>query len=99
VTVTRAQLLVEFPEFTNTDDGILDARLAEAYRRTPAEVWGDLRDDGVKYLAAHLLAQSPYARELKLMDKDGQTRYGIERKRLESIVATGFRVTSDPWLG
>ncbi len=99
MTITREQFIVEFKEFVRTDAALFDAKLAEAQRRTPADIWGDLRDDGVKYLVAHLVAQSPYARELKLVDKDGQTRYGMERKRLESIVATGFRVTSDPWLG
>jgi hypothetical protein len=93
VTITRAAFVEEFEEFTNTSDAVIDAKLAEAYRRTPERVWGDLTDDGAKYLAAHLVAQSPYARELKLVDKDGQTRYGQQRDHLALVVSSGFRVT------
>lgn len=91
--LTRAEFLAEFPEFARGATATVDARLAEAYRRSPERVWGDLRDDGAKYLAAHLLAQSPFSAELKLVQADGSTRYGQERARLELIVSSGFRVT------
>jgi hypothetical protein len=93
VTITRAQFVEEFAEFARAAPALVDAKLAEAYRRTPERIWGDLTDDGAKYLAAHLVAQSPYARELKLVDKDGQTRYGMQREHLAIVVSSGFRVT------
>lgn len=93
MTISYADFLVEFAEFSNTAEALVQAKLDEAYRRTPARVWGDLEDDGAKYLAAHLLACSPFAAELKLVGKDRSTIYGDERHRLERIVSSGFRVT------
>lgn len=93
MTLSRAEFLARFPEFSGGDTDLIDARMAEAYRRTPEAIWGDLRDDGASYLAAHLLALSPFAQELKLVGTDRRTLYGDERKALEGIVASGFRVT------
>lgn len=96
MTVTAAQFLVEFPEFDPEDgssDALVAAKLTAAYLRTNADVWGDMRDEGAKYLCAHLLALSPFARELKLANKDGETIYGRTRSDLELAVASGYRVT------
>lgn len=93
MSVTRASFLVRFAEFTNADDALVDAVIAEAAARTPERTWGAKADAGVMYLAAHLLACSPYAAQLKLTAKDGTTWYGRERTRLEGIVGSGFRVT------
>lgn len=96
MTLSRVEFLERFPEFSGADTVLVDARLAEAYRRTPEAIWGELRDDGASYLAAHLLALSPFAQELKLVSADRRTLYGDERKAMEGIVASGFRVTGAP---
>ena len=95
MTISRADFLVEFAEFTGAENALVDAKLAAALLRTPESIWDDLQDEGIKYLAAHMLALSPFARELKLVQDDGQTIYGKQRAELESIVSSGFRVTGD----
>jgi hypothetical protein len=97
--VTVQSFRARFPEFNNIEDFAIAEIVAEAERRTDESVWQELREDGVKYLAAHLAATSPFSAELKLVDKGGDTRYGIERRRLEVIVSSGFRVAVAPWLG
>jgi hypothetical protein len=93
VTVTVASLVSEFPEFARATVAMIQAKIDEAELRTPERIWGAKVDLGVKYLAAHLLAMSPFGRELKLANDDGRTIYGDERTRLERIVSSGFRVT------
>jgi hypothetical protein len=96
MTVTVASFRAEFPEFGSADvtpTVLVQAKLDAALLRTPSDVWGDLQDDGVKYLAAHLLALSPQAREMKLSTPDAKSPYGFQRLEYESIVASGFRVT------
>ena len=63
------------------------------YDDPPVEIVGDgdLEDDGVSYLAAHLLALAPSARDMRKGEKPGETMYGRERKILEAIVSSGFR--------
>ena len=96
MTDAYADFIAEFAEFDGASQTLVVTMIAEAHRRTPATIWGDLEDDGAKYLAAHLLACSPFAAELKLVAKDRSTIYGDERLRLERIVSSGFRVTDGP---
>lgn len=93
--MTRSDFLAEFAEFANASTALVDAKLAEALRRTPERIWGDMQDDGQKYLTAHLLSLSPFARELKLVQDDGTTIYSKQRGELERIVSMGYRVTGD----
>jgi|JI102314A2RNA_FD_contig_121_103807_length_4112_multi_2_in_0_out_0_5 hypothetical protein len=104
MTITVAEFLEEFAEFDPGDsstDALVQAKLNAAYLRTPADIWGDLVDEGAKYLAAHLIATSPFARDLKLVQKTGETSYGVERAKLEGIVACGPRIAGDTssWSG
>jgi hypothetical protein len=85
-----------FGEFTNAPTAVVQAAIDEAYRRTPSNVWGGIQDDGAGYLAAHLLALSPRARDMKLANEKGETIYGTERRRLARIVASGARVAGIP---
>lgn len=102
MTVTYASFVAEFPEFADVAyTAIVNARLATALRQTPADVWGDLQDDGIKWLAADLVSRSPQGRQLRLVNSSGGGQdgsiYAGERRRLEGIVASGFRVTGvDP---
>ena len=94
MTVTYASFIVEFPEFARADyETVVTARLATATLQTPDDVWGTLRDDGIKWLAADLIARSPQGRELRLVNRENDSIYSVERRRLEGIVASGFRVT------
>lgn len=95
MTISRADFLAEFAEFSGASTALVDAKLAAALIRTPDSIWDDLQDEGIKYLTAHLLALSPFARELKLVQDDGTTIYSKQRAELESIVSSGFRVTGD----
>lgn len=84
----------EFDEFAALSDAKVQARLDEAARQTPASVWGAKRDDGIKWLAAHLCVLDPACRDLRDdKDKSGQSRYLARRKALESVVASGWRIT------
>ena len=91
--MTPAEFKVLLPEFGQAPDALVQSRLTQAELRTPTEIWGDLRDQGVLYLAAHLLSLLPQARPMNL---DGQgSNYERERKRLNLLVSSGFRVTGE----
>lgn len=55
---TPSEFKEEFSEFRLLTDEVVQAKLDAAYRRV-GDSWGELRDDGAKLLAAHLLAISP----------------------------------------
>lgn len=93
--MTPASFVQEFPEFFNALEkypGLVDAKLAEATRRVAPKVWKEKTDDGVKYLAAHLLALSPYGQGARLVAKDGGTVYGETYERIKREVAAGPRL-------
>ena len=81
--LTVAQFRERFPEFLETDTSHVQAKLDEAWRRTPASVWGDTAQDAHGYLAAHLLALSPFGRDARMINEDGTTMYGKVRTRME----------------
>lgn len=91
--VTAVDFVARFPEYTGAPTPLVERCIAEAERRTSAAVWGDLEDDGVRYLAAHLLACSPNAKDMRIKSDPTGSIYLTERRRLERIVASGFRVT------
>lgn len=73
--VTAAQIKAEFPEFVRTDPALLTAKINDAIALLHQSTLGDDYDQGVKYMACHLLTLSPsgeFAR-LKTPDKDGAT--------------------------
>lgn len=96
--VTAASIQAEFPEFAETDTALITAKIGDATRRISAEIWGNLTDDGVKYLACHLVAMSPLGEQSKLELKSGPdagkstTEYWLEYERMRAIVASGCRV-------
>lgn len=95
MTVTRASFLAEFGAFSEADPCLVDAKLAEAKRRVGSS-WGDLQDDGVKYLTAHLLASSPLVEGSALApgtagsDNWSKTVYLQEFHRIQSEARAGF---------
>ncbi len=94
--VEYADFVAEFEEFRNAPSGKVTAKLAEAEARTPEEIWGDLQAAGIKYLAAHLLALAPAAKDMRKGMAPGQTMYSPERERLEIIVSSGYRIAGEP---
>ena len=84
--------------FFSTPDPLVASRLAMAEARTPSAVWEDatIRESGILYLAAHLLAIEPGAREMRKGERPGETAYWRERRILEGIVSSGHRVAKAP---
>jgi hypothetical protein len=93
--VTSATLLVSFPELTDAGEDLIDAKIAEAELRVgDAALWGStaIRDLGVMYKAAHLIALSPYGAMAKLVSDKGSSTYGVQYKQLVDEVGCGFLV-------
>lgn len=84
------------PTFDRTPEGVISLRLTMAEARTSADVWTDasMRNAGILYLAAHLVAIEPGGREMRKGERAGDTPYARERERLERIVSSGFRVAA-----
>lgn len=57
--VTVQQLRDEFPEFVNTNQGLVAGKIADATAMLNASAFGEMHDQAVKYMAAHLVALSP----------------------------------------
>ena len=57
--VSVEQLRGEFPEFVNTNEGLLTGKIADATAMLNASAFGEMHDQAVKYMAAHLVALSP----------------------------------------
>lgn len=95
MTVTRAQFLADFPQFDEADTDLVDAKLAVAVRRV-GTAWGDLQDDGIKYLTAHLLAIDPRSETAARApatagaDNWSKTTYLREFERLRDEARCGF---------
>lgn len=90
--MTAAEFKDLFPEFTGAANALVESRIAWAEARTPADIWGEKRDQGIALLAAHFLALLPEARDMRKGEKPGETMYGRERAALNVIVSSGFRV-------
>ena len=93
--VTPSTLGVKFPEFVDViadDAAFVTEKIAEAGRRVSVTAWDPhgLTDDGISYLAGHLIAVSPLGEQAKL-DTDGDTTYLKEYKRMVRIVGSGCR--------
>jgi len=95
--MTPAELRSKFPAFKNATDPQIQTAIDFATARTPADIWGDLRDQGITFLALHFLAIQPEAKHMR-HDASGMptnlasTPWGRERANLNSIVSSGFRV-------
>ena len=89
--VTAANIIAEFPEFADVPVTDIDFKIADAVGRINTTIWGTLTDQGVKYLACHLIATGPLGEQAKL-DTDGGTTYLKTYKRLMVSVTSGCRV-------
>lgn len=84
--------LIQFPEFAKTDINLVQSMLAAALLEIDPSVWRAKADQGQAYLAAHMLATSPFGQNVRLMAKDGTTTYWTRYEKLRGQVASGFRV-------
>ncbi len=84
--VTAAQIKAEFPEFVNTDAGLITAKIGDATAMLSEAALGDRYDHTVKYLACHLVALAPggeFARLKPEKEPDGaRTLYEREYFRV-----------------
>jgi gamma-glutamylcysteine synthetase len=65
--------LARFPEFRTATN--IEEKLAEATRRTAPETFGELTEDAIGYMAAHLIAISPQGISQRLEDDKSETTY------------------------
>lgn len=87
-----ATFLAAFPEFKDAPPDLVGAKLAYALQLTPTVPWGNLQEQGAFHYCARMLALSPYARKMGLVNKEGKTNYDDEITRLKRMVTSGFRV-------
>ena len=91
-----ASFRADFPEFgaSSTDgapDALVTSVIARCALRCDEAFYGDLHTEAVALEAANVLARSPFARDMKLVAKDGSTLYSTEAARLRMIAAAGRR--------
>lgn len=93
MTVTYANFLDRFPEFTPHPSGIVDGAIESATADVGAEVFGDQTDRAVRFLAAHIIAVQLAQMGVMIGATDGKvygkgldaTLYGQEFKRLTEV--------------
>lgn len=93
MTVSLHTFRDEYPEFRNTADTEVTRKLARAKNRVRSNIWGDLTDEGVGLLTAHLLALAPAGQNARL-DPKTMTMYMPEYKKLQRVVTFGLRVAT-----
>ena len=91
--VDLANFLLHFPEFESAkSSGMIEARIAEAGRNVDPDVFGDKTDDGIRWLAADLLATTQFGQQARKKNEDETTTYGKRFAKLVRSVTPGFRV-------
>lgn len=89
MSVSVARFRQDFPDFKETSDELVRKKLAAASLRIASRIWGTLTDQGIMYLAAHLLSISPEGEQSRLKAKNRMTTYGSEWKRMKREVTFG----------
>lgn len=90
--VTVETFLDSYPEFNPAGEPLIQAKLDDAALLVDADIWGTREDMGVMLTTAHLLAQSPFGQQARLVSKDGSSTYSRELARMQVIVAGGGRL-------
>jgi hypothetical protein len=97
--VTSTTFLSRFPEFGNLEPAVVAGAIAEAQLFCDSEVWGAQHDNGISYLAAHLLASRTQAIGAQVGVGSGSkselgyaaTAYGATFNALQrSLINVGF---------
>jgi Protein of unknown function (DUF4054) len=81
-----------FPEFEKAPDALVNSKLSDASDQLDHTVWGSILDQGVGYLAAHLLSRSPWGQQARLDAKDRKTTYLEAFQELQARVGAGGRL-------
>lgn len=91
--ISASEFDTRFPEFAGRPDSLLADVLAEAGRSAASGSYHTeaRRNDAIALYAAHLLAISPFGREMRLQNADGTTLYSKRLDRLQRIAAMGLR--------
>ena len=90
--VTVDSFLTHHPEFRPAEVSLIQAKISDAVLRVDASIWGTKTDNGVRLLAAHTLALSPFGQNAKLVSKEGQTTYGQQYAQARKEVVVPFAV-------
>ena len=83
------KFLTYYPEFAETDVGLVNKKLDEAKSRISKEAWGTIYNEGVFALTAHLLAISPEGENLRLRKDNNETIYWAEFRRMNKTIQFG----------
>jgi hypothetical protein len=92
VTVQRFQK--SFTEFKDTEMQLIQQKLDAAILRTNATTFGDLTDQAVMLLTAHLLAISPEGEKVRLVKTSSETIYSDELNRMRREATIGLGRTT-----
>jgi len=92
VSVTLAKFRVDFPEFANTADAIIEARIAMAIRQVNSTIYGGKTDDAIEWLTADMVACGPLGEQARLSKDSKTTIYREQYEAIKQQVAYGFRV-------
>lgn len=91
-----AEFIVDFPEFSEVTKAYLEVKLAEAAVLLDELAFGEADNDlynvAVGYMAAHLLAVSPFGKQLQLASDDGSSVYSkvFDRNILPLVARRGM---------
>ena len=95
---STTNFLERFPEFSKTNvsnPSLVQDMLDDAALVIDPSTWGPLAGQGHGYLAAHMLALSPFGQQARLV-LDGKagdsTTYQKHYERLMRLVGSGYRV-------
>lgn len=90
MTVTVQRFIQAFPDFRKTQRSLVQQKLDAAALRIQADTWDDLTDQGIMYLAAHLLTGAPEGEQARLKKENRATIYWIEFERMRKEVTLGL---------
>lgn len=90
--LSRANFLASFPEFQNTPESLLDAKLAEAALQMHLPTWGELAAQGQGLLTAALLANAQRGLNSRLQSQANTSTYREDYERLRQRIARGPRL-------
>lgn len=74
--MTYAEFIVQFPEFSKAGEALVQAHLDAATACTSEAAFGDLYSQAIAYLAAHMLAMSPFSQQMRIDKSSGSSTYG-----------------------
>lgn len=89
MSVTYADFIDAFPEFSEEGIDRVQARLDQAALEVPSGAWGDLADRGVMLRAADALSTGPSGSTARVKGQQ-KTTYRLELERYERIAACGL---------